>query len=76
MMSGPKKNNRYGTPVQKLAPSANGARDQGPRLLPIPENKKITDGESSKRFLELAKVALAKKKSGPPAHHHKTKRSA
>ena len=61
--------------VRKLAPDSRGARDQGPRLIPLQDRKKPTDGESSKKFMELADIALAKKRFSP-LRHSKAKRSA
>jgi len=58
--------------LRKMQPSAPEARDEGPRLLPL-DGKKPSLEDYSRRYLELADVALDNARKSTPGRAKRTK---
>jgi hypothetical protein len=50
------------TSPRKLSPEDPAARDEGPRLIPLPERREQARLFEPEHYLELAAVAIRKKK--------------
>lgn len=59
--------------MQLLPPTSAAARDEGPRLIPLPLNEPVSEPSRMEHYLDLADTALDKRKErkgprGPSAN--------